>query len=271
MSRKIQRAAPGSIASRHQTPPIVFVGMSFVIVLMFALLARHSGAAVASAHSTTAGDGRHIWCGLAGQPACPTADPGWVSVSSSMPAAALTAISSHKMFSAFESRFGHFSPDLPVLVHPYGVYGPASDYYLDDHWVVAVRNSAGQECGIFDFVYDRAHQRLRFSSFDVLTSQDPRFGKAFPYISSNVAQSRLLSQLHEATLVGVAPALIFFPIATGWIGPQASHTWTLGGDSPVNPVWLLTGADGHTYFIGSDLRVHAQGELPIAPAAPVQP
>lgn len=169
------------------------------------------------------------------------------------------------MFAAVERQYGPLSLDVPALVHPFGVHpGEGSDYYLDDHWVVSARNAAGHECGIFDFVYDSTHQRIRFSSFAVLHPQDPRYGNAFPYVGVSNAQNALLHERNVSASGSVQPMLIFFPLAAGWMGTGAQHHWSGGGTSPMDPMWLLTGADGHYYFVGADSHVHTEEELPIA-------
>lgn len=169
------------------------------------------------------------------------------------------------MFKAIENRHGQLALDVPMVVHPFGVQpGVGSDYFQDDHWVVAARSTTGQECGIFDFVYDRIHQRIRFATYDVLTSQDPRYGHAFPFISAATAQAQVAQQRHASIMAGAAPTLIFFPLAAGWIGPEAPHHWTGSGTSPVDPLWLIPGADGHAYFVGGNLHTYTVGDLPIA-------
>src|SRR5579859_4721634 len=171
-----------------------------------------------------------------------------------------------RVFTGIETRYGAMAFDLPVLVHPFhpGMPSAGSDYFQDDHWVVSVRNRSGQECGLFDFVYDRAQHRIRFASYGVLTPGDPRYGHAFPYVSVVKALTRVQTERHLTMQAGATPQLVFFPLANDRRGPESPHPWTGGGTSPMDPMWLIVGTGGNSYFVGSDLHTHTQVELPIA-------
>src|SRR5205085_1378361 len=111
-------------------------------------------------------------CGNAGQATCSAVDPGWFAVPSSSPDGAAAAIASSREYVSMQGRFGYAAMDTPALVHAYDAH-TGNAYYDDDHWVVSVRDASGLRSGIFDFVYDRAHARMRFSSYGVLTPEDP--------------------------------------------------------------------------------------------------
>jgi hypothetical protein len=207
-------------------------------------------------------------CGNAGQASCAPADPGWFPITSESTAAVASAIASSKDFVAMKGRFGYVSLDTPALVHAYSAH-TGNPYYDDDHWVVSVRNSSGVRSGIFDFVYDRAHQRMRFSSFGVITPSDPHSQQAFPYIASSTAVEKLRSQRGLGVRGGTQPELIFFPIDPSFpVLTSPVHKWRGGGNSPMEPMWHIVGSDGHDYFVGGDLNVHAQADLPIAKGQP---
>lgn len=202
------------------------------------------------------------------QPACPTPDPGWFAVASASPAAVSVAIAGSGTFVSMQSRYGYKTLDTPVLVHAYAAHTGIA-YYDDAHWVVSVRNAAGRESGIFDFLYDWVNQRLSFSAFGLITPQDPHSRQAFPYTSSSIAIAKLLSQRGLGVKPGTQPALMFFPIDPNF--PNLSspvHNWAGGGNSPMNPMWHLIGTDGHDYFVGIDLHVYVQKDLPIANGQP---
>ncbi|HKV83965.1 MAG TPA: hypothetical protein VJN88_05375, partial [Ktedonobacterales bacterium] len=139
-----------------------------------------------------------------------------------------------------------------------------SQYFYDDHWVVSARDSGGHECGIFDYVYDGANHRIRFASYSVLSPSDSRFGHAFPYVQASQAVAQVAQARHIAIMANVSPLLIFFPVSADWSGPAAPHHWIGGGESPENPLWLVSGADGTPYFVGPDMRTHVASDLPIA-------
>jgi hypothetical protein len=164
-----------------------------------------------------------------------------------------------------QSHYNYASLDTPVLVHSYGPH-TGSQYYDDDHWVVSVRETSGRGVGVFDFVYDRANHRLRFSSFGALGEQNPYAYQAFPYISTDMAGVQLKSQRNLSVQPGKQPELIFFPIDPRWRDRASPvHRWRGGGEAPMDPMWHLVGSDGHAYFLGVDLQIYVQAEMPMAP------
>jgi len=205
------------------------------------------------------------FCGNPGQPVCPPPDPRWFSITSESPDAIAEAIVNCKDFAMLKARYGNALVDLPVLVHS---FGPRTgiQWYDDDHWVVSTRNALGKEVGILDFVYDRSHHRLRFSSFAVLGQHDPNAYQAFPYISQTTAATQLKSQRKLNLRAGTQPELIFFPIDPRWRDLSSPiHLWSGGGDAPLDPMWFMVGSDKHDYFVGADLKVYNEEVLPFAP------
>src|SRR5258706_10488527 len=218
------------------------LGIVVLFVLGFALVATvRRGSSVASASgggpgsNGAAGYGslNHAKgaCGNAGQAACPAAEPGWLAGSAASPGAVAAAISGSADYAAMQGSYGYVALDTPALVHAYNAH-TGNAYYDDDHWVVSVRSTTGARCGIFDFVYDRAHGRMRFSSYGVITPQDTHAGQAFPYIPSATAMAQLHHQRGLAVLAGTQPQLIFFPIDPSF--PYLTspvHNWRGGGNS----------------------------------------
>lgn len=255
------------------------IGTVVVLVLGLALIAiigHGSNTAIASGGGPTSGivpgHGSLNYpkgsCGNAGQGACPAADPAWFPVGTGSPGAVVAAITGSSEFAAIARQYGVAFLDAPALVHAYGAH-TGMDYYDDDHWVISVRDSTGMRCGLFDFVYDRVHERMRFSSYGVLTALDPHSRLAFPYVSSSIALARLQSQRRLGVMAGTKPELIFFPIDPSFPNLNSPvHQWAGGGNSAMNPMWYVVGADRHDYFVGGDLNVHAQPDLPIATGLP---
>ena len=256
------------------------VGVVVVVVIGFAVMAMigHAGngkTATASGGGTVTvpvgyGSLNHAKgaCGNAGQAACPAVDPGWFSISIESPTAIATAITKSSDYAGIVSHYGCAALDTPVLVHAYDAH-TGNSYYDDDHWVVSARNATGMRCGIFDFVYDRTQQRLRFSSYGVLTAQDPHSALAFPYTSSVTAIAALQSQRKLGVMAGTQPELMFFPIDPSFpVLTSPVHKWAGGGNSAMNAMWHIVGADRHDYFVGTDLHVYVQQDLPIAKGQP---
>lgn len=247
---------------------IYAAALIIVMAVVIGYASRASGTAQASGVGLTPGQsGKPLsWCGWGSRAACPAVDPGWIYISSDLQGDIARVIAGSPDFKRMQQRYDGVSLDLPALVHPYHPADPnaGSDYFVDDHWVATVRNSAGAESGIFDFVYDRANHRIRFSSYSVLLPSNPHYGHAFPFVSADAAAAQLGAQRHLSVMAGASSELIFFPVAQDWQGPQASHHWTDGGGSPMDPMWLMVGNDGLQYFVGGNLHVHTPKDLPIA-------
>lgn len=209
------------------------------------------------------------WCGNAGQAACPAIDPGWFSVSAETPAAIASAIAQSATFKSMQPQHEYASLDTPAWVHTMVTHPTGVSYYDNDHWIVSVRNASGQRCGIFDFVYDKANHRMRFSSYGVITPTDPHAKLAFPYTSPITASALLQKQRGLAMLANSPAELVFFPINPSYRDLNSPvHLWSGGGDSPMDPVWHLKGANGQDYFVGQDQHVYLQTDLPIATGKP---
>lgn len=252
---------------------LMIVGLTLMIMLSHnSGVANASGGSPASTSNSDAGYGslHHPKgpCGNTGQAPCAPVDPGWFSIASASPADVATAIVQSDDYASMQGQFGYVSLDTPTLVHAYDAHTDNS-YYDDDHWVVSVRNAAGMRCGIFDFVYDHTQQRLRFSSFGVINSPDPHSKQAFPYIPSSVAVTQLQNQRKLGVMSGTQPELIFFPIDPSFpVLTSPVHKWAGGGNSAMNPMWLIVGSDGQDYFVGTDLVVYVQKDLPVAKGQP---
>lgn len=259
-------AYPRRGRSTRSNLPVLPATTLLIVILLVALFAWHRGtdSAAASGGMGNGAGTRVSWCGSAGQPACPIADPGWVTLTTSAPNTVAAMLATHKMFSAMQTRYGRLSLDLPALVHVFGPTG-GSDYFTDDHWVVAARNSLGAEIGLFDLVYDAARHRIRFSGYAVLTSSDPRYGHPFPALSRATAMLQLSNQRRLLALAGSTPDLVFVP---GLLGPSNAQQWTAGGASPLDPLWHIIGADGKHYFVGVASHVYALSELPLPQRVP---
>lgn len=255
------------------------IGLALIVVLGFVLIGI-IGHEKGSTTNTASGGGGTVPagygslnhakgpCGNAGQAACPAPQPNWFSITSTSPTSIAAAIAGSIDYRSMQGQYGYVALDTPALVHAYDAHTGIA-YYDSDHWVVSVRNAAGLRCGLFDFVYDRANQRLRFSSFGVITPVDPHSKQSFPYISESTALTVLNGERKMGVKAGTQPELIFFPIDPSY--PNLSspvHKWAGGGNSPMLPMWYVVGADGNSYFIGTDMHTHTFSQLPIAKGQP---
>jgi len=250
---------------------VLVIGLAFLIII------GHGGNTVNASGGNPAGNVPPGYgslnhakgtCGNVGQAPCPAADPGWFAVKSESPQAVALAISGSNQFIMMKGRYGYATTDMPAMIHAYGAR-TGNDYYDDDHWVVSVRDVTGMRRGIFDFVYDRVHQRMRFASYGVLTAQDANSRQAFPYISSSTALARLQSKLKLQLMAGKQPELIFFPIDPNFpVLTSPVHKWSGGGNSPMEPIWHMVASNGTDYFVGLDMNVYTHTNLPIAKGQP---
>src|SRR5258708_1671999 len=202
--------------------PVIGLTMAIVLVIGLALLViiGHGGNSAGASGGNPGGNVpvgygslNHAKgsCGNPGQAACPAIDAGWFPVTSESPQTVATAIAHSSQFVTMQGRYSYVTSDTPALVHAFAAH-TGNDYYDDDHWVVSVRDAMGMRCGIFDFVYDRVHQRIRFSSYGVLTSLDANSRQPFPYISSSSAVAPLQVNLKLPPQTLPHPHLLFFPI-----------------------------------------------------------
>ncbi len=176
----------------------VSVVLVFVVAFALALNLQQRGhlsqagssSAAGSTPAATSRAGKPLGsCGSVGQPAC-VVDPGWIALPSESPAVVAQTIYSSGGYGSMTDHVGGSGLDVPALVHAYPLH-MGVEYYDDDHWVVTQHDETGLEVGVFDFVYDRAHHRIRLSSFGSLTPSDYRAHQAFPYTSAATAVSRV--------------------------------------------------------------------------------
>jgi hypothetical protein len=201
-------------------------------------------------------------CDAPGFPACPAIDPGWTPLNAGTASAVATAITGSGMFATMSAHHGGKTLDLPVLVRTL-TSGTGYDYYDDDHWVVSVRDADNHEVGIYDYVYDRANQRIRFASYTIVRPGSPRYDKPFPYVSASSAAARLQSERGVGARASGQADLVFFPIDSTQYGPGAPHQWYGGGESPVTAMWRIPGTDNVNYFVGQDNHVYDFKDLPM--------
>lgn len=193
------------------------------------------------------------WCGQQGQASC-RIDPGWLPVTSEQPDEIARVMMSNPEYAMLQKSAGYSALDTPALVHPLNAHTGIA-YYDLDHWIASARSATGVRVGLFDFVYDGAYKRLRFSSFGVISPQDAHAHLAFPYIMSNQALARLQAQPGVHILVASQPELVFFLIDPRYNDLSSKkYRWYGGGDSPINPLWHIAGTANNDYFVGSDLR-----------------
>src|SRR6185437_8375022 len=153
----------------------------------------------------------------------------------------------------FYLRSGEISiPGTPVFAHPIRMH-TGSDFSDCPHWLLPGFDADGHLVAMQDYVYDPIRQLARFSDAGLIFPGDPRYSSPFPYLSAEQASALLKRTRGVDTLSQPAPELVFLPINVGLPekhGP--AWGWRGGGAIPSDPVWLLAGADGRDYVIGTD-------------------
>ena len=155
-------------------------------------------------------------------------------------------------------------PGTPVLAHPLRMH-TGSDFSDCPHWLLPIYAADGHLVAMVDYVYDSLHQRARFSDAGQIFPGDPRYSSPFPYLSAEQASALLKNARGVDTLPQPAPELVFLPIDVGVPEKHgAAWGWRGGGAIPSDPIWLLAGADGRDYVIGTDKRVYTLHDLPLS-------
>jgi hypothetical protein len=250
--------------NQHSTTPFpVQSGLIVGIVLLCALvLVCGVGKSMASATgSLLPGPGSldhpKGWCGQQKQPSC-RVDFGWFPVTSEQPDEIARVMMSNPEYAMLQKSAGYSALDTPTRVHSLNAH-TGIPYYDLDHWIASARGKTGIRVGLFDFVYDAAYKRLRFSSFGVISPQDAHAHMAFPYIVGNQALAKLQQQPGVHILTASQPVLVFFLIDPRYNDLSSKkYRWYGGGDSPMNPLWHIAGTAGNDYFVGPDLRTYTR-------------
>ena len=82
-------------------------------------------------------------------------------------------------------------------------------------------------------------------------------------VSASQAASIVERQQHTTLRAGTQPALVYLAgYNTG--GVETSQVkWNAGGGGPQNPIWLVPGANGQDYFVGTDGNAYTLAQLPL--------
>lgn len=156
----------------------------------------------------------------------------------------------------------------PVLVTPY-----TSGTLMDAAWVIPVVASSGYPLAMLEFVYDHLNHRLRAGSFGAVSNNMFYTSHRFPYISVTQAASLVTQARHVSLMTGRSPELVYFygsdhqAVITGM-----ADAWTKGGDSAIDPMWRVPGADGRWYYVTPhDMRICTAQDFPTMSGFPPIP
>jgi hypothetical protein len=243
-------------------PVSVQSGLVVGIVLLCALLLVCGvGKSMAATDALVSGPGslNHPkgWCGQQGQTACKL-DLGWLPVASEQPDEIARVMMDSSAYAMLQKSAGYSALDIPTRVHSLNTHTGIA-YYDLDHWIASAHSKTGLHVGLFDFVYDAAYKRIRFSSFGVIPPQDAHAHMAFPYRMGDQVLAKLQMQPGVHILAESQPELVFFRIDPRYNDLRSKkYRWYGGGNSPMNPLWHVAGAAGNDYFVGSDLHIYTK-------------
>jgi hypothetical protein len=156
------------------------------------------------------------------------------------------------------------TPGMPIQVHP---VHERTGVDVNDcpHWLLPEYDATGRMAALADYAYDYPHHRIRFVESGQIMPSDPRYRNSFPYLSS----AQAVALLQQARGVGArpdpAPELVFLGVDVGLPEkPGPAAWWSGGGVVAPDPVWMVAGADGQTYIVGTDKHVYSIQEVPFS-------
>lgn len=190
------------------------------------------------------------------------AGSGWITLSSNSSSGVIEAARKTTLFTVNRSSGGDYLSDLSHLELPVFVRAihPAGSVVLPDYYIIPIDDASGQMVGAAELALNPTHTAVQLTAIITYTTPRPhgeitRGGKA-------LALSALASQRHVAMRRGAHPRLVYLPIDASAL-QTGQITWNGGGQYPADPVWLISGADGHDYVVGSDGHAYAMSDLPV--------
>ncbi len=103
-----------------------------------------------------------------------------------------------------------------------------------------------------------------------ISGTDPRTPWPGQLVPPAQAVQIVQAERHTDVRTGEQPQLIYLAAFDGihvMYDIPGHITWTAGGGGPQNPIWLIPGADGLDYFVGTDGKSYTQAQLPLQGSA----
>jgi hypothetical protein len=95
----------------------------------------------------------------------------------------------------------------------------------------------------------------------IVTFGNPRPAGTLARSSADHALSVVQRQHHTGLRPGAAPELVYFA-GDARAQETGKVTWTAGGESALDPMWLIPGVDGRDYFVGASDAAYYLNQLP---------
>jgi hypothetical protein len=227
-----------------------------VVVLVFA------GAAIIRSHTSPTS----LTGARASQPTATTQGQGavqWIPIKSQSAGDLIAAARQSELFNVNCPAEGDCIQDLshlgtPAFVH---VIGAKTSDNLPDLYLLPILDPSASSLGVAILRLNTSHTAIMVG--DIVTYPSPLPNGAVSKTKSVDAIAAVQAQRHTQPAAGKNLELVYFPIDyTAWT--TGKITWTAGGQFPYDPIWLVHGADGHDYIVGTDGRVYTPQDLPLS-------
>ena len=147
----------------------------------------------------------------------------------------------------------------PILVTALQPPGANAGTY-PDFYVLPILDNKGMVTDAAELQLNAKHSAIHVIA--IVTYSQPHAQGAIQRVTPTAAQGAVRSQRHVTIQTDAAPTLIYFPG-----DPISQETgqvvWTGGGEFPADPIWLVRGADGSEYVVGTDGKVYDISQLPM--------
>jgi hypothetical protein len=251
------------------TPTRRWLAAYGVLLVLVVIVFSFVGIAVARSYAVApSASSAHIasptpWFTVAPQPTETEVADKWIPIQSEAPAEIIAAARKSQLFNLNCPPGGDCVQDLghlgtPAYVHVIGA--PRSDS-LPDLYLIPILDPNADTLGVAEAALNPAHTAIQVG--DITTYATPLPKGAVAKIKAADAIAAVSAQRHAQSAAGKKPELVYFPIDyTAWT--TGKITWNAGGQFPYDPIWLIHGADGQDYIVGTDGHVYTPKDLPVS-------
>ena len=147
----------------------------------------------------------------------------------------------------------------PVLVLAYRV---PPHYEGTDYYEVPTLMASNMVDGTIDAQLNAKHTAIYVGS---ISSSDPAARWPSKLVSPSQANAIVEVQHHTSLRAGARITLMYMATYDTAAVETGQINWNAGGAGPMDPIWLVPGADGTDHFVGTDGRAYSISQLPLTP------
>jgi hypothetical protein len=192
----------------------------------------------------------------------PTVDygaPEWIPLTSTTPAAVLTAMKQSTLFNLTCPPGGDCQQDLthlgtPTLVTELRTPTATS---ATDFYIIPILDASGNVTAVAAAELNAAHTAIQVAG---ISGTGPRWPNL---VTAAGAIAVVQAQHHTGLRSGARPHLVWMPFDMGDL-EAGRIDWSAGGKGPQDPVWLVPGADGSDHVVGTDGRAYYLRQIPLS-------